>query len=137
MLLTDDVNRDLRSEDFGRRGDQNDLSWKGDNEFERAASKKAFFDRYAPLIRQVAPKAPFPVHLFQNARPSPSTPPERASLLPIVQALGESLGDKHCRRLLARGGLRADLQFSWPEIFWPVEASSAPKVLQDLVRLKT
>ena len=40
VLLTDDVQRDLLSEDFGRRGSENDLSWKGDNEFERAASKR-------------------------------------------------------------------------------------------------
>ena len=60
VLLTDDVIRSLRSDDFAWRDSDGDLSWKGDNEFERQASKKRFLAEYAPLIRQVAPKPPFP-----------------------------------------------------------------------------
>ena len=59
VLLTDDVNRGLRSDNFAWRDSDSDLSWKGDNEFERQASKTRFLAEYAPLIRQVAPKPPF------------------------------------------------------------------------------
>ena len=131
VLLTDDVIRSLRSDDFAWRDSDGDLSWKGDNEFERQASKKRFLAEYAPLICQVAPKPPFPF-LYSGTTTLGKYDSARGGF-PfggyIQQWQSEIL-----RNLFGPGGLVVDLQFSWPKVFWPVSASSAPKVLQELLR---
>ena len=133
VLLTDDVNRGLRSDNFAWRDSDSDLSWKGDNEFERQASKTRFLAEYAPLIRQVAPKPPFRF-LYSGTTRLGEYDTARGGFPFPSEGYVQQWQSSTLSYLFGLGRLVVDRQFSWPEVFWPVSASSAPKVLQELLR---
>jgi uncharacterized protein YecT (DUF1311 family) len=118
LLLTDDAESQVLSPD--------PTHWRGENEFEKASGETLFFSKYAPLIRQAAPRPPFRfVYSFAVGLPAYD---KNNSGFPLTFDAGTLTG------LVGQGNLIAELQFSWPDVFWKLTPKDAEALFADLKR---
>ena len=121
LLLTDEAASQVLS------GDQlGSTRWRGENEFEKASGETLFFSKYAPLIRQAAPRPPFRfVYSFAVGIPAYD---KNNPGFPLTLDAGTLTG------LIGQGNLIAELQFSWPDVFWKLTPKDAETLFADLKR---
>ena len=121
LLLTDEAASQVLS------GDQlGSTRWRGENEFEKASGETLFFSKYAPLIRQAAPRPPFRfVYSFAVGLPAYD---KNNPGFPLTLDAGTLTG------LIGQGNLIAELQFSWPDVFWKLTPKDAETLFADLKR---
>jgi uncharacterized protein YecT (DUF1311 family) len=118
VLLTDDAQSQVLSREPNR--------WRGESEFEKASGETLFFGKYAPLIRQAAPRPPFRfVYSFISDLPSY----DKKNLGFPLSFDANGLGG-----LIRSGNLVPELQFSWPDVFWKLAPKDAEALFADVNR---
>ena len=98
--------------------------WAGQDEFARARSRDAFFQRGLPAIKAAAPRLPIVFAYAQPGALGEYDPARRGFAVTGTKLnIGEDAGGGH---------LRFALPFAWPDGFWPLEPAEAERVLRAL-----
>ena len=127
------LSRDAIKEVFTAGGTSGWNGWGGSNEFERARSREAFYARYAPLLRDLAPKAPFTLHWIEAVHIQEYDPARGGFPL---HTLAMTTRDRrevfNLPDIIGRGGLSVAPGFVVPDLFWPVDKAAAEQALLQL-----
>ena len=97
-------------------------AWAGGNEFQRAASRKAFLRDYAEKLRQMAPRPPFEFVYATELTLGRYDP--KLGGFPLRGA--PNLRD------LPFGSLQPSPDFQWPELLLPIDEAGAQRLLDRL-----
>ena len=100
--------------------------WKGADEFARERSRQSFEQNYLPKLTELAPKGP-----FEFAYPATVQLPEYDAKRGGF-ALGKVGFDQDFGRSTILGGSNWTSQFEPLDLFWPLDATSAERLLRQL-----
>ena len=98
--------------------------WAGSNEFARDRTRQTFYSRYAPALREVAPRPPFDFVYLQDAMLDLYAVERRA--FPIEQR------DADFQQRVREAGLIPAPTFSLSGLSWPIDPGAAEAVVKTL-----
>lgn len=113
---------------FGSHGPMGAGQWGGGNELEYAASRRVFLERYAPLIRAMAPKPPFILHWTEAAMLRQYD--EQRGGFAVRPVSPDPLAPLALVSAVSGGGLVPAPGFTVPNLFWKVDPAKAEDVLR-------
>ncbi len=105
--------------------------WTGANEFEASRSRQAFYSKYVPLLKAVAPKPPFELRWIEPAIIEPYDATRGGfQVQPLFRSSLPSSNPLQVLRLIKDAGFNPTPGFTAPDLFWPTDAATAEAALR-------